>query len=274
MTLTIWGQIGIIAAASVLVMAMLWFVQRRTGDAGIVDVGWSYLLGAAAVFAALTADGSLVYRVLIATLVGVWSLRLGTHILVDRVLSGAEDGRYTMLRDKVGGRIQPILFLFYQFQAVLVPVLSLPYVTAASIDHPTLAWTAYLGAVVWTAAIVGEWIADRQLKAFKRDPDSKGKTCRRGLWNYSRHPNYFFEWFTWVGYALIALGSDLWYLAWAAPALMLLLILKVTGIPPTEARAVISRGDDYREYQRTTSAFVPWPKNTPPFAGRATGAAT
>ena len=268
MSLTPWEQLGAIAATSIVVMALLWFVQKRSGDAGVVDVGWSYLLGAAAVFASVSGDGSLVYRILIATLVGVWSIRLGTHILVDRVLSGAEDGRYTMLRDKVGDRIQTVLFAFYQFQAVLVPVLALPYVLAASTDRPTLAWTAYAGASLWVIAIIGEWIADRQLKAFKKDPDSKGKTCRRGLWNYSRHPNYFFEWFTWVGYALIAAQADLWLLAWIAPALMLVLILFVTGIPPTEARAVKSRGDDYREYQRSTSAFVPWPRNTPPFAGR------
>lgn len=272
MTLTIWEQLGIIAGASVLVMATLWFVQMRTGDAGIVDVGWSYLLGAAAIFAALTGEGSGPYRFLIALIVGLWSLRLGTHILVDRVLPGTEDGRYAMLRDKVGAKIQPVLFVFYQFQAVLVPVLALPYVVAAGTTSESLGWHAYAGAGLWVVALAGEWIADRQLKAFKKDPGSKGKTCRRGLWNYSRHPNYFFEWFTWVGYALIALDAPFWYLAWIAPALMLLLVLKVTGIPPTEARAIITRGDDYRDYQRTTSAFVPWPRNTPPFAGRVKGA--
>jgi steroid 5-alpha reductase family enzyme len=259
-------QLLIILAASVLLMLLLWFVQRLTGDAGIVDVGWSYALGASGVFAAVIGSGDLSHRVLIGLLVGVWGARLGTHILTDRVLSGGEDGRYAMLRERVGDRIQPVLFVFYQFQALLVPILSVPFVYAASAgdDGQTrlvggLGILALLGALIWVVSILGESLADRQLKQFKKKPDSKGKTCREGLWRYSRHPNYFFEWLMWVGYALIALEAPGGWWGLIAPALMLVLILKVTGIPPTEARAVKSRGEDYKRYQRTTSAFFPWP---------------
>ena len=79
----------------------------------------------------------------------------------------------------------------------------------------------------------------------------------RGLWRYSRHPNYFFEWLVWIAYAMFALASPWGWISLACPAVMLYFLLRVTGIPATEAQALKSRGDDYREYQRTTSAFVP-----------------
>jgi steroid 5-alpha reductase family enzyme len=96
------------------------------------------------------------------------------------------------------------------------------------------------------------------LNAFKNDPTNKGKVCRVGLWNYSRHPNYFFEWLIWMAYLIFALASDGGWIAVFAPAIMLYLLLRVTGIPLTEENAIKSKGDLYREYQRTTSAFVPW----------------
>lgn len=263
-----WAQLGIIGAASVVLMALLWLVQRRTGDAGIVDVGWSYALAAAGVFAGLTGSGGVLPRVAICTLVGIWGVRLGTHLLTDRVLRGEEDGRYQMLRQKAGDRIQPVLFAFFQAQALLVPILSIPFVLAASASGAGSAGWIVGAALLWVGSLAGEAVADGQLSRFKRRPESRGKTCREGLWRYSRHPNYFFEWLMWVSYALLALAAPWGWLGLIAPALMLLLILRVTGIPPTEARALLSRGDDYRAYQRTTSAFVPWPPGLAPFAGR------
>ena len=81
---------------------------------------------------------------------------------------------------------------------------------------------------------------------------------RQGLWRYSRHPNYFFQWLTWVAYALMALAAPWGWIGLLAPLLILYLIVFVTGIPPSEEQALKSRGDDYRRYQRETSAFVPW----------------
>ena len=101
--------------------------------------------------------------------------------------------------------------------------------------------------------------ADAQLHRFKQDPANKGKTCQVGLWHYSRHPNFFFEWLIWVSYALYAMGSPSGAWGWLSPALMLYFVTKVTGIPATEAQALRSRGDEYRKYQQTTSAFFPWP---------------
>ena len=115
-----------------------------------------------------------------------------------------------------------------------------------------------LTVLLWAVALTGEAVADRQLARFKARPSSRGRTCREGLWRYSRHPNYFFEWLVWVAYALFALASPYGALALICPVVMLYLLFRVTGIPATEAQALRSKGDDYRRYQATTSVFVPW----------------
>jgi steroid 5-alpha reductase family enzyme len=115
-----------------------------------------------------------------------------------------------------------------------------------------------LGLAVWLAALTGEGVADRQLNRFRDDPAHRGQTCRDGLWRYSRHPNYFFEWCHWFGYVALAWGSPLAWLSWLGPMLMYVFLRWISGIPFTEQQALRTRGDDYREYQRRTSAFFPW----------------
>jgi steroid 5-alpha reductase family enzyme len=116
----------------------------------------------------------------------------------------------------------------------------------------------YAGAVLWVFAFLGEVLADAQLARFKANPVNRGKVCDLGLWRFSRHPNYFFEWLIWVSYALFALASPHGYLGLISPALILFFLLKVTGIPATEAQALRSKGEAYRRYQQTTSVFIPW----------------
>ena len=94
------------------------------------------------------------------------------------------------------------------------------------------------------------------------DPANKGKVCQLGLWNYSRHPNFFFEWLMWVAYFIFALSSPYGWWAVIAPAFMLFLLIKVTGIPLMEQRALANKGDAFREYMRTTSFFIPLPKRS------------
>ena len=111
---------------------------------------------------------------------------------------------------------------------------------------------------IWFIAVAGEGVADWQLKQFRSRPENKGKICQSGLWNYSRHPNYFFEWLVWVGFFVFAWDSPFGCFTVLCPALMLFFLLRVTGIPLTEELSLKSKGDAYREYQRTTSAFVPF----------------
>ncbi len=267
MTLSWAQQFGAIGALAALAMLAVWLLQLRTKDAGVVDVTWAASLGAAAILCAMTGEGDTARRILIGTIGGLWGIRLALHLLFDRVLSGPEDGRYQMMRETFGRRVNFIFFWFFQAQALLVVILALPFVLASSFDAPSagLRPLDYAAAALWVVGLSGEWLSDHQLKQFKADPANKGKVCNVRLWRYSRHPNYFFEWLMWCAYALVALSVPHGWIAISAPALILLFVLKLTGIPPTEARAIRSRGDAYREYQRTTSAFFPWfPKDSRP----------
>ena len=240
-------------------MAALYWLQRRRGDAGVVDVGWTAGIGLMAVAAAWSGDGWEPRRILAGLMGAAWSFRLAAYLVADRLVRAAEeDGRYRMLRDQWGDRAQVRFFWLFQAQALLVVLFGLPFFAVAA--RTEAGWTHWdaAGLLVWAAAVAGEWTADRQLSAFRRQAANQGRTCDRGLWRYSRHPNYFFEWIHWWAYALMAAGSPTAWLAWIGPPLMLFLLYRVTGIPYTEKRALASRGEEYRRYQRTTSPFVPW----------------
>lgn len=250
----------IIATVALCVaFAVIYALAKRIDNYGIVDVAWSYAFAAIAAFYALSAAGWPVRRVLIGSMVALWSIRLGTH-LYQRVMGHhpEEDGRYQQLRRDWAGNFAPKMFGFFQMQAVSVVLLALPFVLAAVNPSPVVHPLEIIGVVVWLLALTGEALADGQLRAFKRDPANKGRVCDKGLWGLSRHPNYFFEWMIWVGYAVFAAASPWGWLGVLSPVIILYLLLRVTGIPLTEEQSVRSKGDAYREYQRTTSAFVPW----------------
>lgn len=251
-------------AGMVVLFSLLYLVARRIDNYGIVDVVWSYAFGPLAVFYAIAGPGWLPRRVAIAALATGWSLRLGTH-LGRRVASHhpKEDGRYEQLRLEWAGKFAPMMFGFFQLQAASVVLLGVAFLLPALNPAPGFHPLEIAGAVLWLVAIVGEATADAQLAAFKRNAP-QGRVCDVGLWRYSRHPNYFFEWLVWVAYLLFALGSPHGWIALLGPASILYLLLRVTGIPLTEQQSLRSRGDAYRHYQETTSAFIPWfPRQSP-----------
>lgn len=250
----------IIAAALLMsgLMTWAWFVQRKTNDAGVVDVLWSAGFGILALFYAVFAAGVPARMWLIALLVAAWSWRLASHLWLRGRRDGREDGRYTQMRREKGASFQGWIFWFFQLQALSVVLLSLPALLAISNSDRELGALDFIASATLLISIAGEMIADRQLERFRSDASNKGKVCKQGLWRYSRHPNYFFEWLHWIAYPIWAWGLPYGLATWIAPALMLFLMLRVTGIPPTEEQAVRSRGDAYREYQRTTNAFFPW----------------
>ncbi|MFW6163701.1 MAG: DUF1295 domain-containing protein [Planctomycetota bacterium] len=248
--------IGLVAMS--LLQLVLYFVQRARRDAGIVDAGWAFGLAALAVWYAVMGEGHPTRRLVMAILAGAWGLRLAGYLFVNRVLGAEEDGRYQMLREQWGERAQVWFFVFFQIQATWSVLFSVPFLVVAFNPAPALAVWDVLGIAVWAVAVGGESLADLQLARWRADPANRGKTCRAGLWRYSRHPNYFFEWLHWWTYVLMAIGLSWGWLAVAGPVVMLVFLYKITGIPYTEKRALASRGDDYREYQRTTSAFIPW----------------
>ncbi len=253
------GLFGAGVALAAALMAAAFLVAVRIRNFSIVDVAWSALFTPLVVLYAALAQGYPQRRALIAAMVALWSLRLAAH-LGARIFSlhPAEEGRYVELRRRWSTSLNRRFFLFFQAQGLLAALLSLPFLLACVDRRESLGGFEVAGAALFVLALAGESVADRQLAAFKAGPRNRGRTCRGGLWRYSRHPNYFFEWLVWVAYSVFAWPSPGGWATPYAPAVMLYFLFRVTGIPATEQQALRSRGDDYREYQRTTSAFVPW----------------
>jgi steroid 5-alpha reductase family enzyme len=238
-------------------------VARRLNNYGIIDILWSYGFLLVVLLAAFLEPGWPCRRAALAAMVCLWSLRLGTHVLVRVVKSHPqEDPRYGQLRKEWGRSFQAKMTGFFQLQAASVVVLSLPFFAACLNPAPAFGVAEIAGALLWLVGVSGEALADAQLAAFKRAPGNRGKVCQAGLWRFSRHPNYFFEWTIWMGYFVFACASPFGWLGVISPACILFFLLGVTGIPMTEQQSLRSKGDAYRQYQRTTSAFIPWFRRT------------
>ncbi|UXI67326.1 DUF1295 domain-containing protein [Tahibacter amnicola] len=247
--LIVWG-------AAACAMLVGWLLQRATRNAGIADAIWAACLSGGALYYAGVGTGSALSRGLVAVFGGFWGFRLSMHLLT-RVLTEEEDGRYRQLRAHWHGS-EVRFFALFQVQAALVALFSLPFLAVA--ENPVTRISAWhvIGVTVWLVSLAGESFADLELARFRRDPRNSGRTCRIGLWRYSRHPNYFFEWLHWFAYVALAVGSPIAWTAWLGPLLMYIALRWVSGVPFVEAQALRSRGDDYRAYQSETSAFIPW----------------
>jgi steroid 5-alpha reductase family enzyme len=255
-----WMIVAVTSGVTSVVFLLAWVLARRIGNYSIVDAIWAYGIGGVAA-AWLLVFGDASPKVFVAVfLVLVWSMRLGWH-LHQRIAKShpEEDPRYVKLRELWKGREVSAFFLFFQMQAVSVILLALPFLFIA-VD-PSRSWSAWelAGLLVAGGGIAGEAVADLQMTRFKKTHPGSGAVCREGLWRFSRHPNYFFESLIWAGFYLYACGSEWGWTSIHAPAVILFLLLRVTGIPPSEAAALRRKGDAYRDYQKTTSSFIPWP---------------
>lgn len=260
--LPLWG-----AAALFLVLAMsaAWLVQRSTGQGGWADAFWSFGLGVASVGVAIFPVGGAspsTRQWLVAVLIGLWGLRLGLHI-ARRAAREAEDARYARLRAEWGDDFQAKMFGFLMLQAGAAAFLTLSLMAAAR--NPTAGLTLQDGiaALVFISALIGEAVADRQLAAYKADPAKRGDICDVGLWAWSRHPNYFFEWLGWCAWPIFAINlGGSWPLGWLAltgPAYIYWLLNEVSGVPLLEAHMRRSRPEAFAAYARRTSRFFPRP---------------
>ncbi|MBM3976625.1 MAG: DUF1295 domain-containing protein [Planctomycetes bacterium] len=246
--------IGLVCCSAL--MAAVWAFSRSRRNAGWVDLAWTICVGGLALWIAASAQGWAPRRILVAALAGAWALRLGTHLAL-RLRSEPEDGRYARMRARFGERFDRNMFWFFQIQALVAVALAVAFLVPCAAAQAGWRASDALAVLLYVAALGGEALADRQLAAWRREPANRGRTCRSGLWRYSRHPNYFFEWLHWLAYPLLALGLPFGWVAWLPALLLLFLVLRVTGIPPTEEQALASRGEDYADYQRTTNAFFP-----------------
>ncbi|MCW5803550.1 MAG: DUF1295 domain-containing protein [Deltaproteobacteria bacterium] len=251
------GEAWALAAALQLV---LWLVQQRTRNAAIVDVGWAGAFAlVVALFAWRSTSPASAWAPL-AVVVAAWSLRLTAHLLHRGAARAPEEGRYADLRHRWAPHASRTFFLFFQAQAALIPLLSLAFVVPFLTTPWDSGWLRALGTLLSLTALLGETLADLQLSRWRRHPSHHHLVCDTGLWAYSRHPNYFFEWCVWIGYAVYGLAYGSWGLIAMGPqAIILASIFGVTGIPPTENQALRSRGDAYRTYQARVSRFIPWP---------------
>jgi steroid 5-alpha reductase family enzyme len=254
-----------IAAAALfmcLAMAGAWAIQRRTGNSGWIDTIWSFAVGAAAFALALAPFGEAqsARQMLLALLIALWAARLGGYIAF-RSAGASEDPRYAWLMKEWGADASKRLFLFLQVQAVAGMLLVLSVLAAAQNPSPALNAKDLLGAALFLVALAGAALSDEQLRRFKADPANRGKVCDKGLWGYSRHPNYFFEWLGWVAFPVIAFSGDhLWgFAALIAPVLMYVLLVHMSGIPPLEAHMQRSRGEAFDRYRARVNAFFPGP---------------
>lgn len=254
--------LGWAALVAVVAFALIWALCVRVKNYGFLDVAFSYGLAVLLPLYAWLGPGFGLRQALFGVVGLAWSLRLGTYIL-RRVLRHhpKEDVRYEKLRERWPG---PGMFLlFFELQAVLVVIFSLPFLFAAFNPGPGIHPLEMVGLLVAVVGLAGESLADRQMQAFKSNPARQGTVCDVGLWKYSRHPNYFFESVIWWGFFIAALASPWGWLALVCPLLMLYFLFQVTGIPLTEEYALKSKGEAYRRYQQTTSAFVPWFRKKP-----------
>ena len=244
--------IGLIA-----IFSAVWAWQLKTGNAGMVDPVWAYSLGLVAVLYAVLGNGDPVSRALTALGGLVWGVRLGTH-LWKRNFGKPEDARYRRFREEWGDKAASKMFWFFQVQVVISMLLSIAFlVPSYRSSTPAIGWIV-LAVAVWIASVVGEGIADRQLKRFAQNPANHTAVCRVGLWCYSRHPNYFFECMHWLAYIALSIGTPWGWFTVLPPVLMVFLLLKLSGIPLLE-ESMAKRRAGYADYMRTTSALIPWP---------------
>lgn len=249
--------------AMVVVMTASWLFQRAVGNAGWTDVFWTLGTGACGVACALwpDLDAYAPRQWIVAGLVAVWSLRLGLYVAFRVARSEDEDARYAAMRKESGDRFQATMFKLSIVQPPATALLIISIALAAHEPTPWLRGYDIAAVIILLIAIAGEALADRQMKVFKTDPANRGKVMDVGLWGWSRHPNYFFEWVGWLAYPVMAMHL---YRPWSwasmiAPVVMYQVLTKLTGVPPNEAAQVKSKGDAYRRYQARVSPFFPLP---------------
>jgi steroid 5-alpha reductase family enzyme len=258
--LLIWIAIGLS-----IMMTVAWATQRVTGASGWADAIWSFAVGFGGIAASIFAHGDGSRQTAALILIAIWSLRLGGHI-AKRTAGGGEDPRYAELIEEWGASTASRLFLFLQVQALAAFILVFAVYLAVANPAPFPGIFDIIAITIAIFAIGGEALADAQLARFRKSSRAKTEVCETGLWRYSRHPNYFFEWLGWCAWPFFAMdfrGQYAWgWLAILAPLLMYWLLVHVSGIPPLEEHMLRSRGEKFRALQARVNAFFPGPRRS------------
>jgi steroid 5-alpha reductase family enzyme len=252
-----WTAAGCALAAMSALSTGTWLLSLSKRDVSIIDSMWSLFLLAGTLVYSFLGEAAGLRRSLVLGLVCLWAVRLCVY-LTWRNWGQPEDRRYQAIRQRnePGFEIKSLIYVF-ALQAVLAWIVSWPLLPAVA-SGSGLNWLDLAGILLFTVGLVFETVADWQMARFRADPDAHGRVLDRGLWRYSRHPNYFGECLVWWGFFGVALGAGapLWTVV--SPMLMTLLLLKISGVPLLE-RDLTERKPEYQAYASRTSAFLPWP---------------
>ncbi|KOV79949.1 DUF1295 domain-containing protein [Nocardia sp. NRRL S-836] len=235
--------------------ALFGYADRR-GRYDLIDSAWGPGFAVIALVTFAFADGEPARNLLVTALTVIWGVRLGLHILL-RNRGKDEDPRYRDILKRAKGNPRLHMYRVYLLQAVLMWIVSLPVQVAQHLDAP-LGVVDWAGTTLWVVGFTIESVGDWQLSRFRADPANEGAVMDRGLWRYTRHPNYFGDAVVWWGLFLFAAHSWVAVLTITSPVVMTWLLAKGTGKPLLE-RDIVARRPGYAEYVRRTSGFVPMP---------------
>ncbi|OPZ77515.1 MAG: 3-oxo-5-alpha-steroid 4-dehydrogenase [Actinobacteria bacterium ADurb.Bin444] len=254
--------LGINAIVLFVYVTALWVASLISRDAGIVDSFWGLGLVVSAVVFFIFSGGFETRKILVLVLVAVWGLRLSFYIF-RRSFARPEDPRYQSMRAERGTSFWWVsYFQVFVLQGITMWIVSVCLVAAqnGSAAERLTGWD-FAGIVIWLAGFLFESVSDGQLARFKRNPENQGRVLDRGLWRYTRHPNYFGEVLVWWGYYLLAVAAGGWW-TFFSPIVMTVLILRVSGVTRLEKRQAQTK-PDYQDYVESTSVFVPWRSKRP-----------
>jgi len=238
----------------------MWVLHLFLKNAAVVDVGWGLGFILLCVQYIIHGAGFNLRSTICFVMIFLWGMRIVLYLLKRFSAEKEEDKRYKKIRKEFGGAAWFKFLFIFEFQAALEMIIGIPLLIVSLNPAPGLSAVEISGIIIFAAALLGETLSDEQLHSFKQDPVNKGKVCDIGLWQYSRHPNYFFELMIWVGIFVFSLGSPMGWAGIVSPLVMFYLLMYVSGVPLAEEQSLLSRGDAYRKYQKTTSIFFPMPK--------------
>ncbi|GBF51970.1 hypothetical protein LPTSP4_35080 [Leptospira ryugenii] len=244
-------------------MSLMWFWGKTRNNYGVIDVGWALVIAGILSIITVLGDSSPLAKLIFLSPIWIWAIRLSGYLYWTRIRTNhPEDKRYADFRkdygDKVHQKFFTNVFLLQGGLALLLigPAIAMESWYLVSIQDFTIG--VYLGWAFFWIGVIGEALADQQLHSFISVPANKGKVCNVGLWRYTRHPNYFFEWFLWLGIALIPFRGPAQWMTFVSPLVMFILLRFISGVPFAERYSLKSKGDLFVAYQKTTNAFFPW----------------
>jgi steroid 5-alpha reductase family enzyme len=246
------------ALAIVVLMICTWIASIVVKNASIVDIIWGFGFVVVAWVVRLTVDdGNETRGWLLVAMTSLWGLRLTAYLFLRNHGKG-EDFRYRAMRRKHGSAFAiKSLYTVFAFQGLMMWIVSLPVQAGQADRTPDLGWLAWIGCAVWLIGLFFEAVGDAQLAAFKRDPGSQGVVMDRGLWRYTRHPNYFGDACVWWGIGMVGAETGHWWVL-VGPVLMTVLLRRVSGVTLLE-KSLVKRRTGYDEYVARTSPFLPRP---------------